>query len=65
MARWSQPRCDASPSDRANAHAKGAKRRQRVLTRSAYMLGLTLYERSQRNPVVNTVLIPQAVAWWF
>ncbi len=28
-----------------------------VLTLSAYWLGLTLYERSQRNPVANPVLI--------
>jgi putative effector of murein hydrolase len=28
-----------------------------VLTLSAYLLGLTLYERSQRNPLANPVLI--------
>jgi len=28
-----------------------------VLTLSAYLIGLTLYERSQRNPIANPVLI--------
>ena len=28
-----------------------------VLTLSAYLLGLTLYERSERNPLANPVLI--------
>ena len=28
-----------------------------VLTLSAYLLGLTLYERSKRNPLANPVLI--------
>ena len=28
-----------------------------VLTLSAYLIGLTVYERSQRNPLANPVLI--------
>ncbi len=32
-----------------------------VLTLSAYLLGLTLYERSQRNPLANPVLIAVVV----
>ena len=32
-----------------------------VLTLSAYWLGLTLYERSQRNPLANPVLIAVVV----
>ena len=32
-----------------------------VLTLSAYLLGLTLYERSQRNPLANPVLVAVAL----
>ena len=32
-----------------------------VLTLSAYLLGLTVYERSQRNPLANPVLIAVVV----
>ena len=50
-------RTDLPPFTEIWVYLSGSPLIALVLTLSAYLLGLTLYERSERNPLANPVLI--------
>jgi predicted murein hydrolase (TIGR00659 family) len=54
-------RTDLPPITEIWVYLSGSPLLALVLTLSAYLLGLTLYERSERNPLANPVLIAVVV----
>ena len=50
-------RTDLPPITEIWVYLSGSPLLALVLTLGAYLLGLTLYERSERNPLANPVLI--------
>ena len=50
-------RTDLPPITEIWVYLSGSPLLARVLTLGAYLVGLTLYEKSERNPLANPVLI--------